>query len=114
MHQQLLADQLGGRQGRVAVVLLSARRLLRWRLLLLRMVVAGELAADPGTRRGRAAAGTATAVSMRAIRDLKLICAPFDFRSLSHFPLMYVAIARRSIKVSTNSATHFGIFVITT
>lgn len=64
MHQQLLADQLGGRQRslRIAIVLLAGRVLL--------LVTARELAADSGTRRGRAAAGTAAAVALRDIRDL--------------------------------------------
>lgn len=65
VHQQLLADQLSGRQRslRVAVVLLAGRVLL--------LVAARELAADSGTRRGRAAAGTAAAVALRDIRDLQ-------------------------------------------
>lgn len=64
MHQQLLAEQLSGRQRslRTAIVLLAGRVLL--------LMTARELAADSGTRRGRAAAGTAAAVALRDIRDL--------------------------------------------
>lgn len=76
MHQQLLAEQLSGRQRslRIAIVLLAGRVLL--------LVAARELAADSGTRRGRAAAGTAAAVALRDIRDLKShrIYITFNFR----------------------------------
>lgn len=64
VHQQLLAEQLSRQRGlRIAIVLLARRVLL--------LVTARELAADSGTRRGRAAAGTAAAVALRDIRDLE-------------------------------------------
>lgn len=65
MHQQLLAEQLSSRQRslRVTIVLLAGRVLL--------LMIARELVADSGTRRRRAAAGTAAAVALRDIRDLK-------------------------------------------
>lgn len=66
VHQQLLADQLSQRGLRA--VLLAGRVLLLLHLLLM---TTRELATDPGTRRGRASAGTATAVPLRDIRDLK-------------------------------------------
>lgn len=63
-HLQLLADQLSGQRSlRTAIVLLARRVLL--------LVTTRELTADSGTRRGRAAAGTAAAVTLRDIRDLK-------------------------------------------
>lgn len=62
--QQLLAEQLSGQRSlRIAIVLLAGRVLL--------LMTARELATDSGTRRGCAAAGTAAAVALRDIRDLK-------------------------------------------
>ena len=51
---------------RVAVVLLVGR-------VLLLLVTSGYLAAHPGAGRRGAATGTAAAVAMRDVRDLKLI-----------------------------------------
>lgn len=59
VHQQLLADELGGQGG------LGAARVVAG------VLAARELAADPGARRRGAAARAAAAVALRDIRDLR-------------------------------------------
>lgn len=67
VHEQLLANQLSGQRClRVTIVLLA-----RCVLLLLLLMISRKLAADYGTRWRRAAAGTATTIPLRDIRDLK-------------------------------------------
>jgi len=68
VHEQLLANQLSGQRCLRVTIVLLARCVLLWLLLLM---IARELAADYGTRWRRAAAGTATTIPLRDIRDLK-------------------------------------------